>query len=145
MQHVFVYGSLLFPEIAEGLCQCSIQTEEAVLKDYKRLAVSGADYPAIIEQNNSKVEGKLLLNLDQHSLEILTFFEGDEYDLTAVEVQTKKGGMQALVFTWKPGLNYLETFDWDKQQFKTKSLPFYVNEVVPETLEEYNTSERTPF
>ena len=79
MQHVFVYGTLLFPEVVKGLTGYSFQTIEATLNGYHRCTVKNSDYPAIVKKPGSQVDGKILLNLDNRSYEILRFFEGDEY------------------------------------------------------------------
>ena len=138
MTYVFVYGSLLFPEIADGLCGQKLKWENATLIGYSRFALKGADYPAIIKENSSKVEGKILLSLDQDSVELLTLYEGDEYEIVPVKVKTHSGSINAVAFVWKAGNEFFEDFDWSKEQFKSESLAFYRDEIVPATREEYH-------
>ncbi len=137
MTNVFVYGSLLFPEIAEGLCRQKLSAESAVLNGFARFALKGADYPAIIRKENSKVKGKVLLNLDERALELLTFYEGDEYELIPVKVELSEESVDALVFVWTGGNEFLETFDWNAERFNKESLEFYRDEVIPATIKEY--------
>ncbi|HYQ56067.1 MAG TPA: gamma-glutamylcyclotransferase family protein [Draconibacterium sp.] len=137
MTNVFVYGSLLFPEIAEGLCQQKLRSEDAVLNGFMRFALKGADYPAIIAQNNSTVKGKVLLSLNEKAIELLTFYEGDEYEPVPVKVETGSGIINAIAFVWIAGNEFIENFDWDKEQFELESLELYRDEVVPATLTEF--------
>ena len=137
MTHVFVYGSLLFPEIADGLCGQKLKWENATLIGYSRLALKGADYPVIIKENSSKVEGKILLSLDQDSVDLLTLYEGDEYEIVPVKVKTRSGSIDAVAFVWKAGNKFFEDFDWSKEQFKSESLAFYRDEIVPATRDEF--------
>ena len=138
MTHVFVYGSLLFPEIADGLCGQKLKWENATLIGYSRFALKGADYPAIIKKNNSTVKGKVLLNLDENVIYLLTFYEGDEYGMAPVKVETNSGIVNAVAFVWKAGNEFLENFDWGEGQFKSESLAFYRDKIVPATREEYH-------
>lgn len=137
MTNVFVYGSLLFPEIPEGLCQKKLQTENAILNGFARFAVKGADYPAVIEKENSNVKGKVLLNLDSRDIDLLTFYEGNEYEIVPVKIELNSGNINAVVYVWTGGDEFLETFDWDAKRFGNESLEFYRDEVVPATLKEY--------
>lgn len=137
MMNVFVYGSLLFPEIAEGLCGKKLKSEAASLSGYSRFALKGADYPAIIKKSNSTVEGKVLLNLDENAIYLLTFYEGDEYGMAPVKVETSSGIIDAVAFVWMGGNEFLEDFDWDEDQFESESLAFYRDEIVPATRVEY--------
>lgn len=137
MMNVFVYGSLLFPEIADGLCGQKLKSEDATLSGFSRFALKGADYPAMIPENNSTIKGKVLLNLDQDAFYLLTFYEGDEYEIAPVKVETSSGIINAIVFVWIGGNELLEDFDWDKEHFEAESLEFYRHEIVPATLKAY--------
>lgn len=137
MMNVFVYGSLLFPEIADGLCGQKLKSKNATLSGYARFALKGADYPAIIKKDNSTMEGKVLLNLDENAIYLLTFYESDEYAIATVKVETGSGIANAITFVWIGGNEFLEDFDWDKEQFESESLEFYRDEIVPATRAEY--------
>ncbi len=137
MMNVFVYGSLLFPEIADGLCGQKLKSEDASLSGYARFALKGADYPAIIKKDNSKVKGKVLRNLDENAIYLLTFYEGDEYGMAPVKVETDSGIVNAVAFVWMAGNEYLEDFDWSEEKFESESLEFYRDEIVPATRAEY--------
>ncbi|WP_346858847.1 gamma-glutamylcyclotransferase family protein [uncultured Draconibacterium sp.] len=138
MQHIFVYGSLLFNTITEALCGKTIESAEATLANYRRFAVKGADYPAIIPAEGYKVKGKVLLNLDEKANDILNFYEGNEYERQKVSVKTEAGPIEAEVYIWDGPLEALETCDWNENTFKKESLQYYLDEVIPATLEEFS-------
>jgi len=138
MQHVFVYGTLLFPEVVKGLTGYSFQTIEATLNGYHRCTVKNSDYPAIVKKPGSQVDGKILLNLDNRSYEILRFFEGDEYQCISVDVQTANSKYTACVFIWMGANEMLEKADWNPELFKKNGLTDYLDFVIPETVREFD-------
>ncbi|WP_347839651.1 gamma-glutamylcyclotransferase family protein [uncultured Draconibacterium sp.] len=144
MANLFVYGSLLFSEIAEQLCGQKIKTANAALKGYARFALKGADYPAMIKKQNSLVYGKVLLNLTPEAVELLTFYEGNEYEIRPLRVElANEKKINAFGFLWTGGDEYLEAFDWDKKHFELESLQFYVDDVIPSTLDTYRNEKKS--
>lgn len=137
MQHVFVYGSLLFPEIVEGLTGHKFETLDATLQNYVRRTVKNCDYPAIIPGKDGQVLGKILLNVDKRSLEVLRFFEGNEYACVDTIVKVNNGEITACVFVWIEDTGALEKGDWSAEIFERRSLNDYVRNVVPETVNDF--------
>jgi gamma-glutamylcyclotransferase (GGCT)/AIG2-like uncharacterized protein YtfP len=84
MPHVFVYGTLLSSKIVQQLTGRVFETVPAILHGFKRHKINGCDYPAIIPNRYAKVGGLLLINVDEQSLNVLTFFEGNEYQAEMV-------------------------------------------------------------
>ena len=137
MQHVFVYGTLLFTEILEGLTGRSFSTQNAALKKFKRLRVAEGDYPAIIEAREEVVQGSLVFNVDARSMEVLRFYEGDDYECRKLEVTVNDKSIMAWVFVWNEDMALLSNADWNKDYFKRKFLADYLKYVVPETVSEF--------
>ncbi|WP_340112232.1 gamma-glutamylcyclotransferase family protein [Maribellus mangrovi] len=137
MQHVFVYGTLLFPEILEGLTGRSFETKDAELKNFKRLRVAMGDYPAIVEEESQLVKGKLVLDVDARSLELLRFYEGDDYDCRELEVSLDGKKILALVFVWNAEAELLTGPDWNIENFEKHYLNDYIRFVIPETVTEF--------
>lgn len=138
MQQVFVYGSLLFPEVVEALTGTAFSVKEGFLPDFKRFAVIGADYPAIVYSKGSFVTGKILQHVDDRSLEILKFYEGDEYDCISAFIHTENETTKALVFVWKGDKVQLNGH-WDENHFKETSLEDYIRKVAPATRMGFDT------
>lgn len=134
MPHIFVYGSLLFPELVTALTGNSFIYSPAILYGFKRFRVKGCDFPAIIEETRSKTEGLLIENVDEKSMEILSFFEGDEYREEKVTIFISDKEITAITFIWGADKSLLVNRDWDANEFKNKSLDYYLDKVVPETL-----------
>jgi gamma-glutamylcyclotransferase (GGCT)/AIG2-like uncharacterized protein YtfP len=137
MQHVFVYGTLLFAEILEGLTGRSFETRDAELKNHKRLCVQRGDYPAIIHADGERVEGKLVRNVDARSMELLRFYEGDEYDCRELEVTHDGKTVIAMVFVWNADAELLSETDWNIKNFEKYYLNDYIRFVIPETVAEF--------
>lgn len=135
MENLFVYGSLLFNEIIKGLTGKTFRSERVILSGFKRISVIDSDYPALVKDKNSEVEGRVLFDVDKRSLDIISFFEGEEYAQTMVNL--KPANLKALAFTWKANLNYTQNTEWDAKIFETESLPFYISEIIPETVEAF--------
>lgn len=138
MQHLFVYGSLIFPGILKGLTGKYFKSEKAILKGFKRCVIHGYDYPAVIPYLNSNVEGQLVFDIDKRSMEILSFFEGTDYEQIEVEVFINNEKEKALLFVWKGDLEYLGEQDWNKKIFEQNSLSHYIGKIIPETVKEFN-------
>jgi gamma-glutamylcyclotransferase (GGCT)/AIG2-like uncharacterized protein YtfP len=138
MPDIFVYGTLQSPEIIKKLTGKSFKSSPATLYGYQLLCVKNCDYPAIIEQAGSKTQGLFIENIDDLSLAVISFYEGDEYDKRKVTVFTDRKLKDAVTFVWVKGNDLLDNEKWDFQEFEKTSLEYYLNEVIPETLEEFN-------
>lgn len=126
MQNLFVYGTLLFPEILNKITGREHHSVKAVLKDYRRFAVKDCDYPAIIEQKNGMVIGNLILNVDDVAMNLLSGFEGDEYVKREVEVLADNKKIKAVVFVWCDGRVKLSESDWDENFFRQNGIGNYI-------------------
>ena len=100
MQHIFVYGTLQSPEINEKLTGKSFKTTRAVLPGYKLCRVENCDYPAIIKKENTETKGLIIEDVDNESLNIISFYEGDEYKTQKVTVWINEKPVSAIAFVW---------------------------------------------
>ncbi len=137
MQNIFVYGTLLSPVILEKLTGKSFKTSEAVLFGYKRYCVKNCDYPAIIQQEGSKITGLMIENIDDSTLDLLSFYEGDEYVKERVTINLNGKSTDAFTFVWVHGNEFLENEEWDFRGFEKSSFEHYLDVVIPDTLEEF--------
>jgi len=136
MQNIFVYGTLLSSEIMIKLTGKSFKTFAAVLPGYQLYCVKDCDYPAIIKKNEAETKGLMLENVDDVSLAVLSFFEGDEYEKKKVTVFVNGKPEAALAFVWTKENELLTDEGWDFPQFKKNKLQHYLSIVIPETLKE---------
>jgi len=79
----------------------------------------------------------VLGNVDELSLDIISFYEGDEYEKSKVTVFVNGKYEDALTFVWVNENEMLENKDWDLQNFERTCLDYYLNEVIPKTMEEF--------
>ncbi len=131
MQNLFVYGTLLSSEITEKLTGKTFKTLHAVLEGYKMYCVKGCDYPAIIMEEGAETIGKILVNIDDSDLKILSVFEGDEYEKREVKVLCNNKYEDALTFVWANDKDFLVNREWDFEDFQKNRLKFYLDVIVP--------------
>ncbi len=85
---LFVYGTLMWPQVLRTLTGSSWVTEDAVLIGFKRCRIKGAVYPGIKKDSTSSVKGKVVRGLGEKEILILDQFEGDAYERIRVQVKT---------------------------------------------------------
>jgi gamma-glutamylcyclotransferase (GGCT)/AIG2-like uncharacterized protein YtfP len=135
MQNIFVYGTLQSPEIVKKLTGKSFKTSVAVLPGFKLYSVKDCDYPAVIQQNDAETTGLVLENVEDLSLEIISFYEGDEYEIQKVTVYIDGKSLIVLAFVWAKEIELLEDIEWDFHRFEKESLEHYLNFIIPELLD----------
>ena len=138
MQNLFVYGTLRSSEITKKLTGKTFETFPAVLEGYKMYCVKNCDYPAVISELGAETKGKILVNVDDPALKILSVFEGVDYEKRKVKVLCNNKYEDALTFVWVKELQLLENKDWDFEGFQKNRLKFYLDDVVRETFEAFN-------
>lgn len=143
MKNIFVYGTLIFPEIVFALTGKNFKTQNATLEGYRRYKIFDDNiprrYPAIAESEGHKVEGKILFEVDEESLKILDFFEEEDYfrkELTVLTDNDRK--VSAFVYLWNSELKEKLKSDWSPEEFEKEHLQEYVLEVIPKVLDEYS-------
>jgi gamma-glutamylcyclotransferase (GGCT)/AIG2-like uncharacterized protein YtfP len=142
MKNIFVYGTLLFPEILEKLTGKTFESKEGYLNDSKRYQIFDDNiprkYPAIIESKGNQVFGKIILNVDQESLNILDYFEDEKYESKTLKAYLKDGEeFEVLVYVWREEFRDMLKGDWNIDYFKDNYLSIYLNEIIPRVLNEY--------
>ena len=81
-----------------------IQKRQGILKDFKRVKVKEAHYPAIVDSNGDKVEGLVVYGIANDALLLLDQFEDDEYQRKDVAVLVR-GGEETTAATYVAGPN----------------------------------------
>lgn len=121
MANIFLYGSLMAPEVWERVAGASAEMHDAVITDHARYRVEDALYPAMVPQPGSSVSGKLILDLPEQQLDRLNKFEGigdgfdlGEYQLTPVRVECDGAPVDAMTYMATPELRQRMTNEeWD--------------------------------
>ena len=137
MRNIFVYGTLQSPEIVKKLTGKSFKTSPAVLQGYNRYCVKECDYPAVIQKDNAETAGLVLENVDDFSLDIISFYEGDEYEKKILPIMVNGLMKNTIAFIWNAEITNLKNEEWNFKEFENQRLDYYLEVVIPETLKAY--------
>ena len=141
MANVFVYGTLLIPDIAELVAGIEQAGVEAKLHGYARFEATCrrcGNPPTIIPDSNSTVQGKLYTNVTDSQLDRLDWFEDIDaglYIREYVEVEPARGdACDAWVYTCGPAL-LGRILEWNGAVVLSK--PWSVTDFIKYDLEDY--------
>lgn len=112
----FFYGTLIDPDVRRLVLgrHAPAEVERAWLAGWRRVPIVGATYPAVIRDAQGSVDGVLVRGLDRAARDLLVRYEGDEYELIMVEVETDGGRHVAanLFVPRRPGFRHRRGM-WD--------------------------------
>jgi gamma-glutamylcyclotransferase (GGCT)/AIG2-like uncharacterized protein YtfP len=103
MALLFVYGTLMDPEICRSLLGRTPLREPAELAGYERRTVRHASYPAITATAGTTVRGLLLRRISNSELAVLDDYEGDEYERIRVKARVNEIDVEAWAYVWVAG------------------------------------------
>lgn len=112
---MFVYGTLMFPQVRKALGVNVAKTEEATVYDYDCRYVTGEEYPAMFFSEGKKTSGLILYCLSQADKDAFDLFEGGEYVLTKVIAILKSNVMEdCFAYVYKPlFMHAISLEQWD--------------------------------
>jgi gamma-glutamylcyclotransferase (GGCT)/AIG2-like uncharacterized protein YtfP len=120
---LFVYGTLMLPEVMHAVSGYHGPGEHAILNRYRRRLVAGEVYPAIVEAAGETVDGLVYRGLDGRQLARLDRFEGEMYRRVGVEVLVDAVAVQAQVYVLEPRFRHrLTDRPWSLQDFAESGL-----------------------
>lgn len=106
---LFFFGTLMDSEIRTIVMGRDVDPDRiqpAIAQGFRRVFVAGRHYPMLLKHSSGWVEGTLVSGVDQHRLHRLQVYEGWEYALRPIQVQTKAGHkVMAHVFMCPPGID----------------------------------------
>jgi gamma-glutamylcyclotransferase (GGCT)/AIG2-like uncharacterized protein YtfP len=124
---LFVYGTLLFPEVLYAVSGESPDGAAARLAGYERRLVRGAAYPAILPSPGGRVEGWLWRGLSAAALSRVDRFEGTIYRRQSVRVECEGVTAAADTDVVSPRAAWLVTrHAWDPERFRERHLTGYL-------------------
>lgn len=131
MKDVFVYGTLLNDEVLEVILGHTPTKCSAQLHGYKRVKVLGQMYPAILPDENSKVDGAILTELTARDLKRLDEYEGLYYERMPVLVSVA-GDLSQHCTTYIFRSEYyklLSSETWSNKNFRENCLQQFLREI----------------
>lgn len=99
----FFYGTLMDIDVLRAVIGTDVAMEPAVLRGWRRVGVRGEDYPIIIRDMSSRVDGVLVRGLDERAAARLASYEGAEYVLIKSAVFCRGRTIAVNVFAPRPG------------------------------------------
>ncbi len=117
MPHIFVYGTLCWPDLLARVAgQDSLTVAPATLKDHRVTWVDGHAFPMIQAEPGAVASGHLIYDCTAQVVDRLDFYEGGfDYTLRPHQVDTDRGATDALVYMppehLRPGADWNLT-DW---------------------------------
>lgn len=128
-KNLFVYGSLMFPEVRHRLVSVRHTLLSATLADYQRYQLIRETYPGLIPQQGQQVQGRLILGLTLKELVALDRFEGKFYQRIAVEVVDDADTSHAAeVYLFRRQYRHkLSEHVWDAEAFAKQHLQTFIN------------------
>ncbi len=128
--NVFVYGTLMAPQIIAAVIGREPASEPAVLAGYRRSCLEGELYPGIRPDPQARVQGLLYRHLQDQELHSLDRFEGDLYRRSAVTIDLQdRPSLQAEAYIVRPQHRHRLTDDpWDYAAFEQRFLERFVTQ-----------------
>ncbi len=126
---LFCYGTLQSPLVMKAVTGETYSGEEATLNDWGRYRFEKTEYPGIVVEPGSSVQGKLYWGLDDNIFEKLDEFEGDKYERVKVTVTMGDGSArEAFVYAVKNNCTKLLSDErWDFDRFLQNGLERFIN------------------
>jgi gamma-glutamylcyclotransferase (GGCT)/AIG2-like uncharacterized protein YtfP len=125
---LFVYGTLLFPEIMRRVIGRVLPSEPATLRGYARRGLRGYLYPGVLPALGEEVVGKLCLGIDGATLKRLDVYEGEQFERRRVHVVTARGRRGAFVYALAPAHREAATEAWSAERFAQDAFARYLDE-----------------
>lgn len=131
---VFVYGTLMVPEVLQLVLGRVPLGIEATLAGYKRHALLDEVYPAMVTETEAtpvpQVSGRLLRELTDSELQKLDAYEGPMYGRVTAPVVTEEGNGLAFAYVLHDEFRHLLTAnDWDPQTFLRRDLQRFLQQL----------------
>ncbi|OAE19083.1 hypothetical protein AXG93_4129s1140 [Marchantia polymorpha subsp. ruderalis] len=104
VRNVFVYGSLMAPEVLAAIIHRVPPQATAVVANFHRYSIRNRLYPAVLPLAGGNVTGKVLFDLTHEELKLLDEFEDFEYTRHLVETTVQARSAHKL-----PSVNRLES------------------------------------
>lgn len=106
-------------DIMADVSGCCLSAISGILRGYQRRSVKGAEYPAIVPQADSSVEGVVYRDVPVSAWERLDRFEGEMYVRQLVPIELPDGAtVLAGTYVARPeSLDIIDQSDWNFANF----------------------------
>jgi hypothetical protein len=136
--NLFVYGTLLLPEIRYALLNRNPEVRNAILKDYSVTKFfrnnQKMEYPILKYCPDEQANGLLLNGLSEKEMKIISHYEGEDYQIKILNVSANNSIVKAKVFMYKYPERIKFGTSWDIDGFSKYYLKNYVQDYIPKML-----------
>lgn len=119
---LFVYGSLLFPDVVRALLHRVPDRSPATAVGWRVVALPGRVYPTLVPSEGS-ASGLVMMDLSSREWHLLDAFEDDVYHLRELALLDGRRGWAYVCDDTSQTL----WEDWDVEQFAARDLAAYVD------------------
>lgn len=141
-QSLFVYGTLMVPEIQEALLQKKVKSKDAILEGFSANCIIYGqyitEYPFLKPGTGISVKGKIIYPISGMDLSLIKYYEGSEYILANVSVTVDGKDMDVPTFMLKKKDRVEYGPQWEYDKFISEYLESYTTEIIPQLLRNYN-------
>jgi gamma-glutamylcyclotransferase (GGCT)/AIG2-like uncharacterized protein YtfP len=130
VKDLFAYGTLMCDDIMRRVSGCSLSHKRAILRNYRRHAVRGEVYPALVASEGGLVEGVVYHDIPEAAWLRLDRFEGEMYEPRLVNVSLTDGRTETVhTYIIKPEFEWrLDSIEWDFETFLRSGKTRFANE-----------------
>lgn len=125
---MFVYGSLMHPEVLTRVMGRTATMQPAQLPGFRRGPVRGESFPGVVPAIGRQVSGQLVKGVEASELARLDAFEDDFYIREPHIILTEDRERQtADVYVVHPEYQHLvDAADWDYEAFVAQDLQAFI-------------------
>jgi gamma-glutamylcyclotransferase (GGCT)/AIG2-like uncharacterized protein YtfP len=116
--NLFVYGTLMLPEIWHKITKEDRFNDKALLSGFFRSKLNGEVYPGIHKKNGCFVNGVIYYDVSNLAIKKLDIFEGERYRRIRINVNVKNRSIQADTYELSTNFHHLLTGEeWNLEEF----------------------------
>ncbi len=130
-EHLFVYGTLLVPQVLRQVCGKVSSAESAILHDFARFGIRGKPYPGIVPMDGACVTGMLYWNLRPAAWQRLDAYEDYFYQRQCLQVECATGEYRLAWSYVIPAQkrHKLTAHEWSLGQFRQRHLQGFLQRI----------------
>jgi gamma-glutamylcyclotransferase (GGCT)/AIG2-like uncharacterized protein YtfP len=116
--NLFVYGTLMLPEIWFKVTKEDVSHDKALLEGFFRSKLKGEVYPGIFKKSGYSVDGVIYYDVSILAIKKLDIFEGERYRRIGVTVNINDKSVSADTYELSTNFHHLITGEeWNLEEF----------------------------
>lgn len=126
---VFVYGTLLFPEVRDRVLVGRYPVRPAAVAGWRRRRIEGEVHPVAVPEAGAAIPGEVLVGVEPADVARLDAFEGEDYRRATATASFAQGGEGRVeLYVLRPGAAIRPAHgDWDPAEFRRSGLEVFLD------------------